>query len=180
MDRTMFGYSPASGTSVLMRHADWLFLDTVLASKPEWVNIVETGTFYGLTTLYLGVIAKVRGGQVHTFDNVDQRKREIVMAWPDCVHFDCESVLDDARREVVRWVSKPHTFAFFDDGNKMAEAYTYGKRLEIGSGFVVHDCGLEWQEGDMDYLIEAYSLVPHLRDEAIELGTSCRCYIRTA
>ena len=83
MDRTMFGYAPESGTSVLMRHADWMFLDMVLASKPEWTNLVETGSYYGLTSLYLGVIAKLRGGQLHTFDNIDQRKREVVEAWPD-------------------------------------------------------------------------------------------------
>jgi len=178
MDRTMFGYSPSGGTSVLMRHADWLFLDMVLASHPEWTNLVETGSYYGLTSLYLGVIAKLRGGQLHTFDNIDQRKREVVEAWPDCVHFCHEDILESANGELMRWLKKPYTFAFFDNGHKVAEVVMYAKFLPVGGGFVVHDCGVEWQEKDIAYPIKAYNFEKHMEDVALELGTSCRAYVR--
>ena len=180
MDRTMFGLSPDKGTSVLMRHADWMFLDRVLASKPEWTNLVETGTFYGLTSLYLGVIAKLRGGQLHTFDNIDQRKREIVEAWPDCVHFDHEDILEASKGEVMRWLHKPYTFAFFDNGHKAGEVCMYAKWLTVGSGFIVHDCGLEWEERDILYPLKAYHFEPFMQEEGLELGTSCRAFVRQA
>ena len=179
MDRTMFGYSPGGGTSVLMRHADWMFLDMVLATKPEWTNLVETGTYYGLTSLYLGVIAELRGGVLHTFDISDQRRPEVIATWPDNIHYCNADVLENTNSEVLRWAKKPYTFLFLDDGDKMAEAHTYCKHLSVGSGCIIHDCGLEWQEKDMDYLIKAYNLTPFLRDVALELGTSCRAFVRT-
>ena len=176
--RTFLGISSDFGTSVLIRHADWLFLDMVLADHPEWTNLVETGTFYGLTSLYLGVIAKLRGGQLHTFDNIDQRRREIVETWPSVVHFCHEDILEASNGELMRWLKKPFTFAFFDNGNKAAEVCMYAKHLMVGSGFVVHDCGLEWQERDIAYPIKEYNFVPILVTEGTELGTSCRAFVR--
>lgn len=177
--RTMFGVSPDQGISVLIRYPDWLFLDAVLSSKPKWNNIVETGTYYGLTSLYLGVVAELRGGQVHTFDRIDQRLQNILNAWPDCVHFCHEDILGQFCSELSRWASRPNTFVFFDNGDKVKEVHIYAKRLDVGSGFVIHDCGLEWKEEDLMYPVTEWGCSEYMKDVALELGTSCRCYVRT-
>ena len=174
----MFGISPEKGTSVLVKHEDWLFLDALLASKPEWTNLIELGTYYGLTSLYLGIIAGLRGGQVHTFDNIDQRKREIVKMWPDNIHFCHEDILKQSNGELVRWLRKPYTFAFLDNGNKPAEVCIYAKHLYPNSGFVAHNFGTEWTEWDIAYVVKEYGLSHYLWDLAHEMGTSCRAYIR--
>ena len=176
-NRTQFGIS-SEADHIFISHMDWIFLDLVLAAHPHWTNLVETGTSYGLTSLYLGTVAKLRGGELHTFDIRDQRRSRVLAAWPDCTYFHPGDILAETSDELVSQIGKPLTFVFFDNGEKLTELNMYAGHLTAGSGFIVHDCGYECRESDVIQVAEKYGCEPFMLDIALDLGTSCRAFVR--
>ena len=176
-ERSMFGISSRQ-TSILITHADWIFIDRVLAARQDWKNVVELGTWYGITTLYLGMCCLLRGGFCHTFDVRDARLEYVVSVWPDNIHFYRTGVLSETNREVVRLISRPNTLVFFDNGDKRAEVNIYSKHIPWGGGFIVHDFPGEWEYKHIAYAVESNGFTPFMELEAIALGTSCRCFVR--
>jgi len=63
-------------------HGDRILLDFVLDKhRAAIANITELGTFGGVTALYLGMAALLRGGYLDTFDIVDDRSETIKSTW---------------------------------------------------------------------------------------------------
>ena len=64
-----------------MGWADWMLLEMVLSAHPTYGNITEVGTKGGVLSLYLSMVAKMRGGSLITFDKDDWRLPSVKNAW---------------------------------------------------------------------------------------------------
>jgi hypothetical protein len=162
------------------RHAfgygDLILLEKFLSAHTQWTNFVELGTGSGLTTLYLGIAAQLRGGVVHTFDQVAP-PNEIRSCWPNNIYFEQADLFAGAGRP-AEVLSSPATFAFFDNGDKAREINLYAPMLAGGCGFVVHDWGIELAMSDIESTIVECGFVPVLHAEAAALESTCRAWIR--
>ena len=105
-------------------------------------NIVEFGTFHGVTSLYLGMVAKLWGVKFDTFDIEDVRTPQVKSAWLDCMNFhltDLERVrgplVDDASLLAV----KKARFLFVDGGHKDIEVWNFQRFARVGTVMLVHD-----------------------------------------
>lgn len=86
-------------------HGDRVFLDFILSRhRGDVRDIVEFGSGGGITSLYLGMAAAIRGGTFETFDVVDARSDGARRAWlPNMVqHVGDASVPTPATRAAVR------------------------------------------------------------------------------
>lgn len=156
-------------------HGDLLLLDLVLCQHPQWVNLVELGTGSGLTSLYIGISAKLRGGTLHTYDHgnpAPQFKR----AWPDCISYHQQDLLSDPAGDVAENI-KQAGLVIFDNGDKVKEMQMYLEFLQPGCGFLVHDWGQEVRPGDMPPLVERHNLQPFLHEEAVALQSKFRGWV---
>ena len=72
-------------------HGDRMMLDFVLAKHRDSAggsgDLVEMGTFGGVTALYLGMAARLRGGTLTTFGIEDDRSGPVKSAWLDNMVF---------------------------------------------------------------------------------------------
>lgn len=86
-------------------HGDRVFLDFILSRHRDDVrDIVEFGSGGGITSLYLGMAAAIRGGTLETFDVVDARSDGARRAWlPNMIqHVGDASVPTQTTRAAVR------------------------------------------------------------------------------
>ena len=116
-----------------------MLLNYLLALIPNASHFVELGTFTGITSLYFGMIARLRGGKLVTFDIKDWREETVKNAWlPQSMEFilaDVETVAHPRVQEEVRKTS----FLFIDGGNKYREAELYAQNMQVGGIVLMHD-----------------------------------------
>ena len=107
------------------------FLDFILASQPNYKSIVEFGTFKGLTSLYLGMSARLRSRakNFQTFDIVDLRQPHIISSWLDNMNFNADLEKVPLNPDVVKSIINTD-FLFVDGGNKHVEAVLYAGLLK--------------------------------------------------
>ena len=143
----------------LMSEVDYAALNFIFAANPNiGGNIVEFGTAMGLTSLYLGIASKLRGGTFVTYDylETDCRDERVKAAWLDNMLFKQSDILSTrqectqrgtAQREgvcvpcdegVAHDVSQAD-FLLVDNGEKIHEASVYGKYMKLQSVIIVHD-----------------------------------------
>lgn len=158
-------------------HGDALFLEWVFSRRPALTNIVELGTGTGLTSLYLGMMARVRGGQFHTFDHVDRRPDWVLRAWlPEMTFHQVDLSVSGGEGYALERVGLENTLLFVDDGytdpQRAMSIRTYCEVLQPGSVFVVHDWDPELYP---QYVVDIPSF-----DSFMEFGTEmaemlCSC-----
>jgi len=157
-------------------HGDLLFLDFVL-SRHKWKNCVELGTGSGLTTLYLAVAFGLRKGEVTTYDIRRKPLGTFHEYFPDNVTFTELDVLTEPSEKIISELSRPNTFAFFDNGKKRQEVAMYAKNLKPGSGFIVHDWPKEFGPEDVPAVLEAgFGLYGEHKSRLFQ--SCCRCFVR--
>ena len=125
---------------------DLLFLDFVLCKYPDAKNIVEFGTGSGLTTYWLGLAMRLRGGSyVHSYDH-QPPKEAFVQAWPSSVLFHQKDLLAKYYPTMRLMTRGEHTLTIFDNGNKRKEVAMYAKDCDL---FLVHDWPSEFGPADV-------------------------------
>lgn len=137
------------GDLIGIGRGDLAYLEIVLSSFPKLTNLVELGTWYGYTALWLGMIARLRGGLLATFDIVDLRTDDVKRAWLNNMSFRLGSVFDDKLNVVENLASAPNTFLFVDNGDKPREMHLFAHKLQSGSVVAVHDWPLECGPADI-------------------------------
>jgi len=170
--RHVFGFR-----DVQFSHADYLFLDFVFTAVPELQHATELGTRTGGTSLYLGMLARLRTGVVHTFDIKDTRAPAVQKAWLPDVEFFAEDILKHgATSSVIDSVSRENTAVLMDNGDKLKEVELYGQHLHRGNILLVHDWGDEVFQSEIDGLLDGYE--PVFEEFAEHLQTSLRAWRR--
>ncbi len=186
----------AQGT--LMSEVDYAALNFVFAANPHFGgNVVEFGTAMGLTSLFLGVTAKLRRGNLVTYDyiDVDCRDERVKHAWLDNMSFKQADILS-TRQECPQRGSLQRDgqcvpcnasvavdvfntdFLLIDNGEKIHEAALYAKYMKIGSILMVHDhCGPQWTE-PYEYTPTKLGFKPQYGDYFASMGSCIRAWVR--
>ena len=136
--RGMLGVSYDKNAFGLGDHALFQFM---LAKHPNMLQLVEFGTFTGITSLFLGMVARIRGGHFTTFDIADRRTPQTLRAWlGDDMTFALAD-LEDAARLDPRAVAAASDadLLFVDGGDKLVEALLYASAMKLGALLVLHD-----------------------------------------
>jgi hypothetical protein len=186
------------GKGALMSKADYIILDFVFGAHQEAANILEFGTALGVTSLYLGMVARMRGGQLVTYDYLDTdcRSASVKKGWLDNMHFKQDDLLATraacktrgpeelagtcvpCSASVARDVAGADVF-LVDNGEKIREASLYAKYLRRGGVIMVHDhCG-PWGEAYED-LLPPFGFKPVYGPFASHIGSCLRAWVRTA
>lgn len=163
------------GDRIGVGHGDLLMLELVLATNPAISNLVELGTWYGYTSLYLGMAARLRGGALSTFDIVDLRPDDVKAAWLPEMFFFGGDLFSETFKDASDLASLPNTFLFVDNGDKPHELALFHSCLKPGSIVAVHDWEDEIGPADVSCLkTEAFE--PILHDAARLLHSSVRAW----
>jgi predicted O-methyltransferase YrrM len=158
--------------------ADRIFFEHIFKHNQHIKNIVELGTFLGVTSLYFGMLARLRNGKLTTFDIEDVRRDYVKKAWLPEMEFILTDVLGTPHPRVVELLKQPNTLIFLDNGDKSGEILLYTEYNASGNIVVPHDF---LPEG------KAEITVPHLaklgykeyyHDIWTMTGSGCRCFIR--
>lgn len=147
--------------------ADIMTLNSLLKVFPHYRNLVEVGTFTGVTSLFLGMVARARGGFLVTYDIDEQYQPQFVRrAWLPEMEFRKANMEDasdnDACKEQKEWTEAHHNackptpsmvgesavfrsahFVFFDGGNKEKEVWMWARYIPVGGSFAIHDMGVD-------------------------------------
>ena len=129
-------------------HGDRILLDAALGvakqNFPErGLNIVEFGTFRGVTSLYLGMAAHLWNGRFDTFDIKDMRTQDVKRAWlSNTMHanyLNLEKLPAPQPDGIAARTVKSADFFFVDGGHKDLEVYMYNHYATVGTVMYVHD-----------------------------------------
>jgi trans-aconitate methyltransferase len=153
MTRSLFGVY-----EVQISPLDLLAIESVL--RQHRLPIVELGTGYGVTSLYLGMAARLAQKQMWTFDCVDRRIEPVKKAWLPNMTFTQADVLAGAPVAEVKVLLSQPVLLFCDDGQKPAEFRAYAPCLLPGSVVMVHDWTREIGPGDVDATVRECELEP--------------------
>lgn len=158
--------------------ADFLYLEDLLAAFGHWTTIVELGTCLGGTSVWLGVAAGLRGGEVHTFDILRPG------AWfnkhaPPNVHFHELDILECARPEIVDLLRyEDGRLLICDAAEKHEEMDLYGCYLNPGCGLIVDDYGIRGtSRRECDRIAAGFGLKPWRWDLAEAYTAKIRAWV---
>lgn len=158
---------------------DMLFLEYVLAQMKVASSIVELGTYGGVTSMFLGLAARLREIQFHTFDIKDARIKEVRRAWfNDMMYFHKTDILSSKNEQVTNIINKPNTFLFVDNGNKEKEVNMYASSCGENTVMIIHDWGKEVKQENVEPELSNCGFEMYYEKLAQELNCICRCYIK--
>ena len=169
--RTLYG---CNSEEFATGYGDRIFMDYILGNN-TFSQIVEFGTHQGVTTLHLGMSAKVLNIPLHTYDITDIRPPKIINAWLDNMIFHEENILT-LNQNVIEIISKPNTFIFMDNGNKIKEFNQYMPYIGKDSVIIVHDWGQEVHEEDIMETVYEFKLIEYLPELSNTLGNNCKAW----
>jgi hypothetical protein len=159
--------------------ADFLYLEDLLGAFGHWRHFVELGTCLGGTSIWLGIAAAMRGGELHTFDILppgqwfDTHK-------PAAVHFHELDVLSSCAPEVVDLLrDREGVLLVCDCSEKHQEMELYGDYLGPGCGLIVDDYGIRGTSARLcDKVAARYGLKPWRWDLAAGYTAKIRAWVR--
>jgi len=162
-------------------HGDKMFVEFIMQRHSGFKKIVEFGTWTGITSMFFGMTAALRGGTLVTFDIADQRKKSVRSTWLKEMKFllaDLENpqALDDQAIKAVQQAD----FLFNDGWHKDVESALYAKFLPIGAGILEHDYSYDHQRPQKDYFLETLGFEPTYEAIGIHLNSCARFWIRTS
>ena len=131
-------------TSQLQGNGDLAILNFILVRHTSILNIVELGTFAGVTSLHLGVSMGLRErGRLYTFDVVDNRHpnvKKMFRKLTDSISFQVANFVDSQPKQVIDKVSIAD-LVLIDSSNEKRDgsklALQYGKLMRVGSIVII-------------------------------------------
>jgi len=179
--RHLFGQSydnsPQLGWGDLM-HLDWAF-----SAHRHLRHIVELGTYKGLTSLHLAMMANLRNGSYVGFDVKDLRAKPIQDAWKryPWMKLEVGDLISTTLplQTAVDNISRKKTFVFYDNGNKVKEINDYAKHMHQDSAFCTHDWDIEISLPGIKKSLDDYQFEPFGFEHAEMLGSHVRCFTRS-
>ena len=173
--RGIFGID---GNDVSWGHADRLLFELVMA-RHDFSSVVEFGTWKGVTSLYLGVTAAIRGILFWTFDIRDFRMDTVKKAWLNNMTFkETDLLTETPNQEVVNAISGDRTLLIVDNGNKELETEKYGSFLKSGSAMIIHDWRTEVRPEVISPLLSTRGYECCYESFASHFGSSCSFWIK--
>lgn len=138
-------------------HGDRMFLDFLLSrfldpsASGRSPGFAEFGTLRGVTSLYLGMAARLRGGTLATFDVEDFRAPEVKAAWLDNMHFHRRDLsgawwADEGTLAAVREAVSSARLVLVDHVDRFAFAKRIAPWLQPAALLLVHDFPYEASE----------------------------------
>lgn len=179
-------------TGLLFAGADRQFMDFVMTAVPAAKTFLEFGTASGITSVYLGTAAGMRGGTLTTIDIHDARSPQAKAVWndrymrriyadlllaasTDCRPFSCVA----ANQTVIQAVAAADIW-LIDNGIKDKETFLYARHAPIGCIAVVHDMTMDRTQFDLfDQPFRFYGYQPIFTDLAMSMGSHLRAWVRT-
>jgi len=160
---------------------DYMMLDFAFSGTPELKHIVELGTFQGVTSLYLGLMARIRQGTFTTFDISDHRPDKIKNAWlPNMKHIVLDLLTVPPKPEVLEAVNQDNTLFFMDNGDKTTECNRFLEYINKGKNNVMctHDWDIEVTLDGLRARLNEFGWEPWAFPHSEVLGTHVRCFHR--
>lgn len=181
--RLALGLDPAL---VGINHADQIMLDHLMFTHPEWANIIELGTYTGITALLLGMTCRVRDGKFWTVNKTDDRVPQVKAAWlPNMTQLFMDILPGDcAQGGLARLIEEAAPcLVIFDNGNKADEVRRYAQYVQPGSGIAVHDFNDDPNGGEVVWaqvadVLTADKWADLALAERNEWGSGFRCWMR--
>ena len=155
------------------------------------MDIAELGTFRGITSLYLGMAARLWGAKLHTFDIEDARSEAVKRSWLQqdmILHIgDLETLPGPASDAVAVQRVRGAALLFIDGGMKDLEMWMYNHYARVGTVMFIHDldyvryedvgASLQASEG-VQQLLQAFGWEPIFSQAAVDLNSCARVYLR--
>jgi predicted O-methyltransferase YrrM len=157
---------------------DNIFLDYAITENPHLCNFVELGTYGGFTSLFLGLMARLRNADFYTFDIFDNRVDIVKKAWLSNMFFIQDDILTNINTKVIDLISKENTFLFIDNGNKIKETNMYLDYMKKGSVIVIHDWNTEIKIEDVEDVLRRNNMKSLYEDVSTSLNSLGRCWIK--
>ena len=165
------------------------FLGLLLVTHPEWATVIEFGTYWGLTSLWLGTLLRESGRQLITLDYADGRAPAVKGAWLPNMEFFTQDLLVSPLNQAVSSIiqTRAPCLVIMDNGNKPVEVNRYAPFIQPGSAFCVHDWGKaskglnhdgEVCLDDIQETLTTCNYQPVLHAEAEEMRSHFRCWAR--
>ena len=131
-------------TSMEFGHGDLMMINFVLVRYPTIKHIVELGTFAGITSFHWGIAAGLRGGELHSFDIVDNRIEAVKGLWAlnqKHMKFFLADVNANPMDKQMQQSSAAADLLFVDADSRtrMEQAVRSGSLMSEGSVIIVHD-----------------------------------------
>jgi hypothetical protein len=162
-------------------HGDKLFVEFVMQRHEYFKNLVEFGTWTGVTSLFFGMIAGLRGGTLTTIDIADQRSLPVLNIWLDNMYFHLADLENENNvdKGTIKALTKAD-FLFNDGWNKHIEAKIYTDYLPLGAGYLEHDYSYDHTRSQKKYFLNKLGFEIMYEDVAIHFNSCARFWIRTS
>eukprot|EP01101_Sappina_pedata_P006598 TRINITY_DN331_c0_g1_i1.p1 TRINITY_DN331_c0_g1~~TRINITY_DN331_c0_g1_i1.p1 ORF type:complete len:241 (-),score=85.63 TRINITY_DN331_c0_g1_i1:100-822(-) len=160
---------------------DFMMLDFMFTAHKSLKNIIELGSYKGISGLYLGAMANVRGGLFVSFDHIDRRSEAIKLAWARQPYMQqvMANLLAPAPydQNLLPYLGWRDTLYFFDNGKKIYEINSYLPFIsKNNSPFCTHDWEDEIRLSDIQAQLTAYDYIQFAFSHAEMLGSHVRCF----
>jgi len=161
---------------------DLMMLDFAFTGHPSLKNIVEFGTYLGITSLHLASMANLRGGQFISFDIGEHRHNFVADAWrrnPNMKIYFTDLLKTPSDERVIEAAKMDDTFYFFDNGDKTWECNHFMEDLaKTNSAFCTHDWDIEVALNGIQESLTKYGFVPFAFEHGEMLGSHVRCFTK--
>jgi len=129
-----------------------------LLNEYTFSNIVELGTGFGSTTIFLGVQGHLKGIKVYGFDNKPLAPNVQKLLDAIGTVFECVDIFTKVD-EIANLIKRPgRTLLYCDNGDKAKELEIWGAYLKPGDVVLVHDYTEEIKDADLDKACQKYNM----------------------
>jgi len=156
-----------------------MMIDFAFTAHQDLQNIVEFGTFVGVTSLYLGLLSHIRQGNFSTFDISEHRHGEVQKAWmPNMKHTVLNLLTQPSDQRAIDAASQDKTLYFFDNGDKTYEVNHFIEYVAKGDNnvFCTHDWDIEVTLVGIQAKLDEFGYQPWAFEHAEMLGSHVRCF----